>query len=269
MAGRRRIRGAQTRLPQVPRIDLRTLLPWRSHLLARLVYVPQREHPEWVWVWVVCLFGSNVYLFVARGYVFTVTRQLWSLTTASLQARLRAQLNTVLFAKTLVRKDIASSAAVGKAENTGAPLSDASAPDADGFSSKAQVMAPMTTDVDRVARFTHQLFVIIDAPNEIAVGKIFLYNLLGVLCFFGLGVAIPCLLLNHFAGKTISGAQDNLMKARDERVALMNEKAQLIEMHRLGVFTKEALIVRLETIEILTRSREIYLSRARDIFVGL
>ncbi|KAJ7811464.1 hypothetical protein B0H14DRAFT_3880075 [Mycena olivaceomarginata] len=89
------------------------------------------------------------------------------------------------------------------------------------FSSKAQVMALMTTDVDRVARFTHQLFVIIDAPNEIAVGKIFLYNLLGVLCFFGLGVAIPCLLLNHFAGKTISGALDNLMKARDERVALI------------------------------------------------
>ncbi|KAJ7307856.1 hypothetical protein DFH08DRAFT_823943 [Mycena albidolilacea] len=41
-----------------------------------------------------------------------------------------------------------------------------------------------------------------------------------------LGVVIPCLLLNHFAGKTISvgtGAQDNLMKPRDERIALMNE----------------------------------------------
>ncbi|KAJ7868350.1 hypothetical protein B0H14DRAFT_316706 [Mycena olivaceomarginata] len=171
MAGRRRSRGAQTRLPQVPRIDLRTLLPWRFHLPASLVYVPQRENPEWVWVWVVCLFGSTVSLFVV-----TVTRallsvlwycadialgQLWSLTTASLQARLRAQLNTVLFAKTIVRKDIASSAAVAKAETTGAPVSDASAPDADGFSSKAQVMALMTTDVDRVARFTHQLFVII------------------------------------------------------------------------------------------------------------
>ena len=29
--------------------------------------------------------------------------------------------------------------------------------------------------------------------------------------------------LNHFAGKVVVGAQDNLMKARDERVALMNE----------------------------------------------
>ena len=29
--------------------------------------------------------------------------------------------------------------------------------------------------------------------------------------------------LNHFVGKVVVGAQDNLMKARDERVALMNE----------------------------------------------
>ncbi|KAJ7846225.1 multidrug resistance-associated ABC transporter [Mycena olivaceomarginata] len=176
-----------------------------SRVLTYLENDPQREHPEWGWVWVVCLFGSNVLLFVG---------QLWSLTTATLQARIRAQLNTVLFAKTLVRKDVASSAAVAKAEDADAPESDAPAPDADGFSSKAQIMTLMTTDIDRVARFTHQLFVIIDAPIEIAVGTIFLYNLLGVSCFFGLGVAILCLPLNHFAGKTISGAQDNLMKAR-------------------------------------------------------
>lgn len=29
--------------------------------------------------------------------------------------------------------------------------------------------------------------------------------------------------LNHFAGKVIVNAQDNLMKTRDERVSLMNE----------------------------------------------
>ena len=29
--------------------------------------------------------------------------------------------------------------------------------------------------------------------------------------------------MNHFAGKVVVSAQDNLMKARDERVALMNE----------------------------------------------
>jgi len=58
---------------------------------------------------------------------------------------------------------------------------------------------------------------------ELLVGTIFLYNLLGVSCLFGLLVSCLFLPLNHFAGKVIVNAQDNLMKARDERVSLMNE----------------------------------------------
>jgi len=46
---------------------------------------------------------------------------------------------------------------------------------------------------------------------------------LGVSCFFGLAMTCLFLPLNHFAGKVVVGAQENLMKARDERVALMNE----------------------------------------------
>ena len=42
-------------------------------------------------------------------------------------------------------------------------------------------------------------------------------------CFFGLAVTCLFLPMNHFAGKIVVGAQDNLMKARDERVGLMNE----------------------------------------------
>ena len=45
----------------------------------------------------------------------------------------------------------------------------------------------------------------------------------GVSCFFGLAVTCLFLPLNHFAGKIVVGAQDNLMKSRDERIALMNE----------------------------------------------
>lgn len=161
----------------------------------------------------------------------TVTGQLWSLSTTTLQVRLRIQLNSILFAKTLVRKDVASS--------TGsAPGTDAAAPtptpegdgkkaekkdDEDSFSSKAQIMTLMTTDVDRVSEFAWHLFTIVDAPIEIVIGSLFLYSLLGVSCFFGLAVTCLFLPMNHFAGKVVVGAQDNLMKARDERVALMNE----------------------------------------------
>lgn len=69
-----------------------------------------------------------------------------------------------------------------------------------------------------------------DSPIEIIVGAIFLYSLLGSSAFVGLAVTCLFLPLNHFAGKIVIGAQDNLMKARDERVALMNEILGAIRM---------------------------------------
>ena len=169
-----------------------------------------------------------------------VTGQLWGITTTTLQVRIKLQLNTILFQKTLVRKDIASSnpdtpkAAPG-AEASPSPSGEDTdgsnkkdekkedGDDEDDFSSKAQVMTLMTTDVDRIAQFAWNLFTIVDAPIEIVIGTLFLYSLLGVSCFFGLAVTCLFLPMNHFAGKVVVGAQENLMKARDERVALMNE----------------------------------------------
>ena len=156
----------------------------------------------------------------------TVTGQLWSLSTTTLQVRMRIQLNSILFAKTLVRKDVASSAAASETSPETPEAADKDKEkkdDEDDFSSKAQIMTLMTTDVDRVSEFSWHLFTIIDAPIEILIGTLFLYSLLGVSCFFGLAVTCLFLPMNHFAGKVVVGAQDNLMKARDERVALMNE----------------------------------------------
>jgi hypothetical protein len=81
-----------------------------------------------------------------------VLGQLWSLTTATLQARIRTQLNTSLFAKTLVRKDIASSSSSSSSNpataspDTPPPQSDAATQQKekeDEFSSKAQIMTLM------------------------------------------------------------------------------------------------------------------------------
>lgn len=192
-----------------------------------------------------------------------VTGQLWSLSTTTLQVRLRVQLNSILFAKTLVRKDVASSAGSAPSTDESGEENAANAPNAstppaattddadkkdgeeeDDFSSKAQIMTLMTTDVDRVSEFAWHIFTLfgmlrrfldestlshgllsrfIDSPVEILIGTLFLYNLLGVSCFFGLAVSCLFLPLNSFAGKVVVGAQDNLMKARDERAGLMNE----------------------------------------------
>lgn len=134
----------------------------------------------------------------------TVTGQLWSISTTTLQVRIRVQLNTILFAKTLVRKNIASSAAAKSTDDTPDAKSKRAVSedgeeeqDEDEFSSKAQIMTLMTTDVDRVSEFAWHFFALfgvcstiqsrrmishyfnIDSPIEIAIGTIFLYDLLG------------------------------------------------------------------------------------------
>ncbi|KAF8627345.1 hypothetical protein AX15_004416 [Amanita polypyramis BW_CC] len=199
-----------------------------QRLIAYFEVDPNRENRSWGWVYVIGVISTNV-------VTHLLTNQLWSLTTMHLQVRFRIQLNTVLFAKTLVRKDIAS----GTASQTGADADDAAKKsdekgdkdtDDDDFSSKAQVMTLMTTDVDRVSEFTWHLYTLIDAPIEIVIGTLFLYKLLGVSCFFGLAVTCLFLPLNHFAGRVVVRAQENLMKARDERVSLMNEILGAIRM---------------------------------------
>ena len=178
---------------------------------------------------------------------------MWSISTTTLQVNIRVQLNSILFAKTLVRKDVASSS--GPSENKPKDKNDSDSAsessekkDGEGdFSSKAQIMTLMTTDVDRVSEFSWHMFTLVgalralavlvtvfklyqDSPIEIVVGTIFLYSLLGSSAFVGLAVTCLFLPLNHFAGKIVVGAQESLMKARDERVALMNEILGAIRM---------------------------------------
>lgn len=161
---------------------------------------------------------------------------------------MRVQLNSILFAKTLVRKDVASSSSPSE-KNDSDSVSEGSDKDDEGdFSSKAQIMTLMTTDVDRVSEFSWHVFTLVgasrvlavpviafldcyqDSPIEIIVGTIFLYKLLGSSAFVGLAVTCLFLPLNHLAGTIVVGAQENLMKARDERVALMNEILGAIRM---------------------------------------
>ncbi|KAI0761279.1 multidrug resistance-associated ABC transporter [Trametes elegans] len=178
-----------------------------------------REYRGWGFLFCAALFASHATTQILTG-------QLWGLSTTSLQVRLRLQMNSILFAKTLVRKDVASSTGAAPGADTtpaNAEGDKKAEKDEDDFSSKAQVMTLMTTDVDRVSEFAWHLFTIVDAPIEIVIGTLFLYSLLGVSCFFGLAVTCLFLPMNHFAGKVVVGAQDNLMKSRDERVALMNE----------------------------------------------
>ncbi|KAF7972890.1 hypothetical protein HWV62_16688 [Athelia sp. TMB] len=223
---------------------------------------PLREDRRWGWVYVLGLFGVN-----AIGHF--VGGQLWSMATTTLQVRMKMQLNSVLYGKTLVRKDVASNAGAGADKDKDAdskdkkpkPAADASKDkdekEEDDFSSKAQIMTLMTTDVDRVAEFAWHAFSLIDSPIEIIVGTIFLYNLLGPSSLWGLLVTVLFLPLNHLAGKIVVHAQEMLMKRRDERVALMNEVLGGIRMVKFMGWERkvEARVLRVRTEELKYQKR--------------
>ncbi|KAG8779852.1 hypothetical protein FRC12_023788 [Ceratobasidium sp. 428] len=168
--------------------------------------------------------------------VHVVAAQLWSLSVVKLQIPLKIQLNTMLFAKTLVRKDVVSAgssqirAATPTEGNADEPPTKGKDTPAGEFSSKAQVHTLMTTDVDRVSQFHIHFYPLVDAPLELTFGIYLLYTLLGSSCFLGLVVAIVLIPVNHYGSKFVVAAEDNLMSARDERVGLMNEILGAIRM---------------------------------------
>ncbi|CAE6433200.1 unnamed protein product [Rhizoctonia solani] len=225
--------------------------------ITRSTDEPQEIDPAWGWMYCGGLLLSGV-------LVYLITGQLWSLSTTTLQLRLKIQLNTTLFAKTLVRKDIASagSASSNAPSRASTPAEDAGNgskedPVEDDFSSKAQVHTLMTTDVDRVSEFSWHFFSLVDAPIEIIIGTFFLYNLLGVSCFFGLAVTCLFLPMNHLASKVVIDAQDNLMKARDERVALMNEILGAMRMLKFMAWERsfEARVLKIRERELMHQKR--------------
>ena len=94
----------------------------------------------------------------------TVNGQVRSLSTTSVPVRFKAQLNSVLFAKTLVRKDIASSTPLSpssKVSQNGNADTETPEKDENNFSSKAQIMTLMTTDVDRVSNSAWYFFTLV------------------------------------------------------------------------------------------------------------
>ncbi|KAK4052550.1 hypothetical protein OIO90_004318 [Microbotryomycetes sp. JL221] len=188
----------------------------------------ERSKQPMAWGYVYCLGLLVSYLLEAL-----VGNMLWFVSNSMLSTRIRVQLNTLIFDKTLRRKDVigaaggdsgssddgdddnSSSAKDDKASEEGGPNTN--------FGNKSQVLNLFTIDVDRVADFAIWCFSIIDTPLEIFIGTYFLWKLLGQAAFWGILVAVVFLPANHFTSKAFADVQDKLMSSRDRRVSLMNE----------------------------------------------
>ncbi|KZV72757.1 ATP-binding cassette transporter [Peniophora sp. CONT] len=185
-------------------------------LIRHLELDPIREH-------IVRGVGWALGLYLATVSVYLTTNQMWVQGMMRLHIRIRLQLNSLLYAKTLIRKDVVS-------PSQSSEDSPSSETPGNEFAGKAQVMTLATTDIERVAGLVVNLYELIDAPLEIIIGTLFLYSLLGVSAFVGIGITCIFIPLNHFAGKVVMGAQTKLMSSRDRRISLMNEVLGAIRM---------------------------------------
>lgn len=130
-------------------------------------------------------------------------------------------LNVEVYRKSLRRRDLSVSTTDGNIAG------EEEADDEEGFSSSSgAVVNLMGTDASRISDFSALWISCISAPLELITGFYFLYQLIGVACFFGLLVMIIILPINHFNAKIFARTQDRLMEARDKRVSLMNEVLQ-------------------------------------------
>ncbi|BEI79510.1 hypothetical protein CcaverHIS002_0100390 [Cutaneotrichosporon cavernicola] len=249
------------------------VLYYSPHLLLNffLTYLendPSRKNPAWGWVFALGILVSNLFVYLIAGIIYSIA-------SVNLRVRFRLQLNSILFSKTLRKKDIA---AVGddtgkstdkdkKSKHDKAKKNDKSDEDDEGMSSKSQIMTLFTVDVDRIGDFVFHTFTLVDGPIEIVVASFFLLNLLGSSALIGLLTTLLCLPLSHFASKVVVRSQEGLMKARDQRTALMNEVLQGIRMLKFMAWERpfEARVNKIRREELAWQRRNFQIEFAFDV----
>ncbi|KAJ6631472.1 multidrug resistance-associated ABC transporter [Mycena sp. CBHHK59/15] len=164
-------------------------------------------------------------------------------------SRMRSELMAAIYDKALKRKDFSGVIDKDKAQNAadkkaaaaaGTPpaLSKAEkkakakadkkiAEKADdpkaGAADTGKIVNLMAGDANRIAMQTSGFYFLYGAPMEIIIGSIFLYQLLGFSAFAGFVVLIIGWPLNSYLSKRSIRIQKGSLKARDERMGVLNE----------------------------------------------
>ncbi|KAG2173089.1 hypothetical protein INT43_004462 [Umbelopsis isabellina] len=97
----------------------------------------------------------------------------------------------------------------------------------------------MSVDTIRAALFYGVAHEVIQAPTELVVAIVLLYQILGTACLLGLSILVIVLPINHYNAKWLAITQRNLMKIRDRRVGLTNEIMQSIRQVKLFAWEEQ------------------------------
>ncbi|UZJ56745.1 hypothetical protein CBS101457_006065 [Exobasidium rhododendri] len=157
------------------------------------------------------------------GQVFTISLT-W------LRSRIRAQLNSCIFGKTLLRKDVGGEQKAQDRVNV-----EEEGDDKTTFRSKTQVINLISVDVDRVSELDFLISLGL-APFEILTAAFFAIKLLGWGAVIGLAASFLLQPVTFYIGKVYASVQGRQQEARDRKVTLLNEIFQAIRMIKFNAW---------------------------------
>ncbi|OWZ59598.1 hypothetical protein C356_00814 [Cryptococcus neoformans c45] len=167
---------------------------------------------------------------MSRAYVFALFALFASISKALVDllhlwhsrraaVRIKAELTAAVYDKALRRKD--ASGIVSKTGSEGKEKDGKQEKMSNADSGK--VVNLMSGDTTRIANTVSGAYFIYSAPFEILVASIFLYNILGWSAFAGIVVLAVAAPLNSLVSSRSVKITQDLLKARDKRIGVMNE----------------------------------------------
>ncbi|KAI0772966.1 multidrug resistance-associated ABC transporter [Trametes elegans] len=139
--------------------------------------------------------------------------------------RARSELMASIYEKALKRRDFSGIVAHEGAASTGASIGNkpTGSNEAKAGADIGKIVNLMAGDANRISGTIATLYFLNQAPFEIVLATIFLYQLLGVSAFMGIFILLLGYPLNKIVGKTTIEVQKGLSTARDKRMGILNE----------------------------------------------
>ncbi|OCF31742.1 ATP-binding cassette transporter [Kwoniella heveanensis BCC8398] len=165
---------------------------------------------------------SQAYIYAILAFLASVFKalvdllHLWHSRRATV--RIKAELTAAIYDKALRRKD--ASGVVNSKEEEG---KEGAKSEKKSNADSGKVVNLMAGDTNRVGNTVSSAYYLYSAPFEIIVASVFLYNILGWSAFAGVVVLIVAVPLNSFVSKRSIAITQDVLKARDKRISVMNE----------------------------------------------
>lgn len=197
-----------------------------------------RDTPFWnpaaAYLWVLALGGMMFAASSVEAWLFWVVY-------SKLGVPIYAELSAVVFAKAMRRKDVKHTKKSKDESNSTKASTEDDGDDEDALKkSRQSIINHAAVDARRISDFASFNYVIPQAAFRIIIGAGFLVQILGwQSAFAGLSVALLVTPLNIYAAKKYSGAQDRLMKFRDQKLAIVTEVLQGIRQIKFSALEEQ------------------------------